>query len=269
MAWIILRFRYNPCKFCDNSLTVSDYFANHQTALPDERRVLITMDTSEHTQHRQSPLIVRDQQLITACALDIIRTVEQQRGQPLQPRDRMALKLLTPKNSALLVKNQHRHLGCKQVSFEILTDDIGLGAYRLTPKGVHVLNQESGWWSDQYGIGRFLWNLYLKEDPDQGMQRVLENLFKMETAGFLGNLKTQIHVKPKEHTIRGNLRPDLNLYIRRHEGTVETTLRRLHKAKALFKAKELGLESNGPGGRLVLLFGKNKRYAISFAVERF
>lgn len=212
--------------------------------------------------------IVRDQKLITSCALDIIKTVEQSRGLPLQPRDRMALKLLTPRNAALLVRDVERHLGCRQVSFDILTDDLGLGARRLVPAGVHVLNRNRTWWSDAYGVGRFLWNLYLGESPEQGMRRILERLFKFELSGMFG-AKADLRVREKDGTIQGDLRPDLRLYIHRWEGEVRTSLRRLIGARALFKAKDLGLPlASQDRNRLALLFGRTQRYAVSFTMEK-
>ncbi len=216
----------------------------------------------------ESVFIVRDQRLITSCALDIIETVERTRGLPLQPRDRMALKLLTPRNSALLVRDDERHLGCRQVSFDILTDDLGLGAHRLIPAGVHVLNRSRTWWSDAYGIGRFLWNLYVGEEADQGMRRILERLFKFELSGVFG-AKANLHVLEKSRTIEGELRPDLRLYIHRREGSVETTLRKLIKARALFKPKDIGLRLPPKDEQsIALLFGKTQRYAVTFSMER-
>jgi hypothetical protein len=216
----------------------------------------------------ESVYIVRDQGLITSCALDIITTVEQTRGLPLQPRDRMALKLLTPRNSALLVRDAEHHLGCRQVSFDILTDDLGLGAHRLIPSGVHVLNKGRAWWNDAYGIGRFLWNLYLGEEPQQGMRRILERLFKFELSGVFGP-KANLHVREKNRTIEGELRPDLHLYIHRREGSVETTLRKLVKARALFKPRDLGLRLHRQDqNRIALLFGKSQRYAVTFTMEK-
>ncbi len=215
-----------------------------------------------------SPLIVRDQRLITSCALDIISAVERTRGMPLQPRDRMALKLLTPKNSALLVRKKQRHLGCRQVSFDIKTDDLGLGAYQLVPSGVHVLNREGVWWSDKYGIGRFLWNLYVGENPQSGMMRVLERLFKFEISGVFGP-RANFSVREKTGTIEGDVRPDLRLYIHRREGSVETSLRKLVKARAIFRPKDLGLQLDGnENGQIALLFGKFKRYAVSFTMQK-
>jgi hypothetical protein len=210
--------------------------------------------------------LVREQSLITSCALDVIQTVAQQRGRPLQPRDRMALKLLTPRNAALMVKGDKKHLGCRQVSFEILTDDPGLGSYRLVPVGVHVLNPKTQWWSDEYGIGRFLWNLYLGEEPVDGMHRILERLFKLPGQD-LGPAQTHMEVLGQEHDIQASVRPDLDLYIRRHKGSIETSLRRLHRSGGLRRASELGLDTQGQG-RLALVFGKSRRYAVSFAVER-
>lgn len=215
-----------------------------------------------------SPLIVRDQRLITSCALDIISAVERTRGLPLQPRDRMALKLLTPKNSALLVREKQRHLGCRQVSFDIKTDDLGLGSYQLVPSGVHVLNREGVWWSDKYGIGRFLWNLYAGEHPQAGMMRILERLFKFEISGVFGP-RANFSVREKTGTIEGNVHPDLRLYIHRREGSVETSLRKLIKARAIFRPKDLGLQLGGnENGRIALLFGKSKRYAVSFTMQK-
>ncbi|GAB6057686.1 hypothetical protein [Desulfonatronum parangueonense] len=212
--------------------------------------------------------IVRDQQLITSCALDVIETVERTRGLPLQPRDRMALKLLTPRNSALLVQQAHYHLGCRQVSFDILTDDLGLGAHRLIPSGVHVLNRNGVWWNDSYGIGRFLWNLYAGENPHDGIFRVLERLFKFEVSGIFGP-RANLTVLDKSRTIEGELRPDLRLYIHRREGTVETTLRKLTKARAIYRPHDLGLNLEPQEcGRIALLFGKTKRYAVSFTMVK-
>ncbi len=215
-----------------------------------------------------SPLIVRDQRLITSCALDIIAAVERTRGMPLQPRDRMALKLLTPKNSALLVREKQRHLGCRQVSFDIKTDDLGMGSYQLVPSGVHILNREGVWWSDKYGTARFLWNLYIDENPQAGMMRVLERLFKFEISGVFGP-RANFSVREKTGTIEGDVRPDLRLYIHRREGSVETSLRKLIKARAIFRPKDLGLQLGGnENGRIALLFGKAKRYAVSFTMQK-
>lgn len=221
----------------------------------------------DHEGH-QPPRLIRDQQRITSCALDIITTVEQTRGMPLQPRDRMALKLLTPRNSALLLRQSQQHLGCRQVSFDILTEDLGLGAHQLVPSGVHVLNRAGAWWSDGYGIGRFLWNLYVDETPHTGMRRVLERLFKFEVSGVFGP-RANMSVLEKTRTIEGNVRPDLRLYIHRREGTVETSLRRLIKARAIYRPRDLGLRLEGPdNGRIALLFGKTKRYAVSFSMRK-
>lgn len=212
--------------------------------------------------------VVRDQRQITACAVEIINAVKKKRGKPLQPRDRMALKLLTPKNSALLVRGKEKNLGCRQVTFDIITDDIGRGVHRLTPTGVHVLNPAKGWWSDNYGMGQFLWNLLLKEEVSAGMARILERLFKFKLKGILGD-KANLSVSQKHRRIAGNIDKNLKLYIQRDEGQVETTLRRLIKAEALYSPKEIGLTFDKPGpGRVVLLFGKNKRYGVSFAIEK-
>ncbi|MBK1674006.1 hypothetical protein CKO35_11940 [Ectothiorhodospira shaposhnikovii] len=212
------------------------------------------------------PALIKDQRIITSCALEVIDAIRMQRGRPLQPRDRMALKLLTPRNAALMVKENHRHLACRQVSFEILTDDVGMGSYRLIPVGVHVLNPDRGWWNDDYGIRRFLWNLYLGEDPIEGMQRILERLFKVSPQG-LRTLSGNLDMQQAEHDIQATVRPDLNLYIRRHKGSVETSLRRLSQAQALYRVKDLGIDTAGQG-RMALVFGSNRRYAVSFAVER-
>ncbi|MCG5514171.1 hypothetical protein [Ectothiorhodospira shaposhnikovii] len=210
--------------------------------------------------------LIRDQGMITRCALEVIDAIRVQRGRPLQSRDRMALKLLTPRNAALMMKENRRHLACRQVSFEILTDDVGLGAYRLLPVGVHVLNPERGWWNDDYGVRRFLWNLYLGEDPIEGMQRILERLFKVSPQG-LRTLSGNLDMHQAEQDIEATVRPDLNLYIRRHKGSVETSLRRLNQAQALHRIKDLGIDTHGQG-RMALVFGSNRRYAVSFAVER-
>ncbi|WP_035272382.1 hypothetical protein [Desulfonatronum thiodismutans] len=224
--------------------------------------------SSDDRNEAHSPLIVRDQRLITSCAMDIIAAVERTRGIPLQPRDRMALKLLTPKNSALLVREKQRHLGCRQISFDIKTDDLGLGSHQLVPSGVHVLNREGVWWSDIYGIGRFLWNLYSGENPQAGMMRVLERLFKFEISGLFGP-RANFSVREKTGTIEGNVLPDLRLYIHRREGSVETSLRKLIKARAIFRPKDLGLQFDGSeNGRIALLFGKSKRYAVSFTMQK-
>ncbi|SEP57613.1 hypothetical protein SAMN05421693_10195 [Ectothiorhodospira magna] len=213
-----------------------------------------------------TPSLIRDQRIITACALEVIDTIHIQRGRPLQPRDRMALKLLTPRNAALMMKENRRHLGCRQVSFEILTDDVGLGSYRLLPVGVHVLNPHRGWWHDDYGIRRFLWNLYLGEEPIEGMQRILERLFKVSPKD-LRAVSDGLDMKQAAHDIQANVSADLSLYIRRHKGSVETSLRRLNQAKALYRTKDLGIDT-GEDGRMALVFGSNRRYAVSFAVER-
>ncbi|MCG5499490.1 hypothetical protein [Ectothiorhodospira lacustris] len=218
------------------------------------------------TRQEDSHGLIRDQRIITNCALEVIEGIRIQRGKPLQPRDRMALKLLTPRNAALMMKGNRRHLGCRQVSFEILTDDVGLGAYRLIPVGVHVLNPERGWWNDDYGVRRFLWNLYLGEDPIEGMQRILERLFKVSPQG-LRSLSGSLDMQQAEHDIQATVRPDLSLYIRRHKGSVETSLRRLNQAQALYRVKDLGIDAAGQG-RMALVFGSNQRYAVSFAVER-
>lgn len=221
----------------------------------------------EHPPHGTArDRVVRDQRLITRCALEVIQDIQHQRGRAMQPRDRMALKLLTPRNAALMVKGARRHLGCRQVSFDILTDDPGLGAYRLVPVGLHVRNPETGWWSDDYGIGRFLWNLYLGEPPEDGMQRILERLFGLPQKE-LGPACTQLAVRQQEHDIQAVVRPDLALYIRRHKGSIETSLRRLHRARGLHRAADLGLDTGGQG-RMALVFGKSRRYAITFSVER-
>jgi hypothetical protein len=228
------------------------------------------MTTSQRRDHGESDslVIVRDQKLITSCALDVIQTVERTRGMPLQPRDRMALKLLTPRNSALLVRDNQKNLGCRQVSFDIHTDDIGLGGHHLVPTGVHVLNRERVWWSDEYGVGRFLWNLYVSEGPKEGIHRVLERLFKFELSGVFGP-KANLDVREKVRTIEGNVRPDLRLYIHRQEGTVETSLRKLIRAGAIYRPKDLGLPlQDADKGRIVLLFGKSKRYAVSFTLQK-
>lgn len=212
--------------------------------------------------------IVRDQSLITSCAVDVIQAVERTRGLPLQPRDRMALKLLTPRNSALLLRNNERHLGCRQIHFDILTDDIGLGRHRLIPSGVHVYNSQKSWWSDRYGIGRFLWNLYLGETPEEGMRRILQRLFKYEIAGGFGS-RVHLEVMDGKRTIEGDIQPDLHLYIQRHLGTVKTSLRSLIKAESLFSAKDLGITAGHLSqDSLALLFGKTKRYAVTFTTQR-
>lgn len=222
----------------------------------------------ETNQNNNLPQLVRDQRLITSCALDVIKAVNNRRGKPLQPRDRMALKLLTPKNSALLVKNGVRNLGCRQVSFDILTDDFRIGQHRLTPTGVHVLNPEKGWWSDRYGTGQFLWNLYLKEDVKDGMSRILQRLFKFKMQGVFGP-KAAIHVKDHTRTISGNIDSGLKLFIKREEGTAETTLRRMMKAGAVHSPRDLGLNIGaGDKGYLVLLFGKDNRFGVSFMIEK-
>lgn len=186
----------------------------------------------------------------------------------MQPRDRMALKLLTPKNSALIIKNGVRNLGCRQITFDILTDDIGRGSHRLTPSGVHVLNPEKGWWSDHYGSGQFLWNLLLKEEPKEGMARVLQRLFKFKLSGFLGP-KANLDVRNNHRTIAMDIDSQLKLYIQRDEGLVETTLRRMIKAQAVYLPHELGLTfPDTDVGRVVLLFGKDKRFGISFNIEK-
>ena len=132
------------------------------------------------------PQIINDQAQITQCAVEIIRSVQQRRNKPLQPRDRMALKLLTPQNSALLLKNGVKNLGCRQISFDITTVDLIQGSHRLVPTGLHVLNQHRRWWSDHYGMGQFLWNLYLKEEAKAGMSRILERLFRFKLKGLFG-----------------------------------------------------------------------------------
>jgi len=189
-----------------------------------------------------SQIIVRDQKLISACAVDIIKKVRQRRGHPLQPRDRMALQLLTPKNSALIVKGSERTLGCHQVSFDIVTDDLGRGVHRLTPTGIHILKPDKVWWNEQYGKGQFLWNLRLKEDPREGN---------------------------RQSTIAADIDLGLKLFILRDQGSIETTLRRMIKAEAIYQPKDIGLKINHNGhGKIVLLFGKNKRFGVSFTVEK-
>ena len=222
----------------------------------------------EARNENDSAKLIADQRLITACALDIIKAVKQRRGKPLQPRDRMALKLLTPRNSALVVAGGVRNLGCRQVTFDILTDDLGRGSHRLTPAGVHVLNAETGWWSDRYGGPQFLWNLYLKEDPEKGMARILERLFKFKLSGLFGP-KADLSVTEHCKTIAGNIDRGLKLYIQREEGTIETSLRRLTKAGAIYSPTDLGLiMPHNDKGYVALLFGKNRRYAITFSIER-
>lgn len=212
--------------------------------------------------------IIQNQGLITACAVDIIKAVRKRRGKPLQPRDRMALKLLTPQNSALVVRDGVRSLGCRQVSFDLITDDLGLGCHRLTPAGVHVFNPDRGWWSDQYGRGQFLWNLRLKEDPQAGIFRILDHLFKMKIKGLFGP-KARAVLQDKTVTIAGDIDRNLKLFIQREEGSVETTMRRLVKAEAIFSPKDIGLDLSGRnGGHVVLLFGKDKRFGVSFQVEK-
>jgi|GEM_PF-3200921 len=217
---------------------------------------------------QQLARIIRDQKEITACALDIVRAVKKRRGRPLQSRDRMALKLLTPNNSALLLKNGVRHLACSQVTFDILTDDLGLGTHRLVPSGVHVLNPETGWWSDSYGVGRFLWNLRLKEEPHTGMARIIEHLFQFKLPGLFGP-KAKFFLKDGFKRMTADLDRTLKLYIQRDEGAVETSLRRMVKAKAIFSPKDLGLTLEPKEcGHLVLLFGQGRRFGISFRVEK-
>jgi hypothetical protein len=218
-----------------------------------------------------SDLIIRDQREITTCALEIIEAIHKKRGRPLQTRDRMALKLLTPQNAALILKNGQRHLGCHQVSFDIVTDDIGKGSHRLIPVGVHVFNPKKGWWTDQYGAGQFLWNLYLKEDPQEGVRRILERLFKFKMAGVFGPKAKILVNESRQRTIAGDIEQALKLYIQREHGAVETTLRRMVKADAIYLPSDLGITppANGRGrGHVCLLFGKNKRYAVSFVVQR-
>lgn len=219
-----------------------------------------------HSHNGAEKKIIQEQRVITSCALEVIDAFRQQRGKPLQSRDRMALKLLTPKNAALMQKEQRRFLGCRQISFEILTDDLGLGSYRLIPVGVHVYNPERGWWNDDYGVRRFLWNLYLNEEPVDGMQRILERLFKLAPQDLQAQM-TCLEVTQAEHDIKANVTQDLSLYIRRHKGSVETSLRRLHKAQGLCQAHTLGIDTQGQG-RMALVFGKSRRYAVTFAVER-
>jgi hypothetical protein len=215
-----------------------------------------------------TPNLIQDQREITSTAIQVIQAVRKNRGRPLQPRDRMALKLLTPRNSALIVKDGCRHLACRQVSFDIVTDDLGKGVHRLTPSGVHVLNPEKGWWSDEYGQGRFLWNLYLKEGPATGIARVLERLFKFQMKGWFGP-HARIQAKDQARTITGEVDQNLRLFIRREEGSVETTLRRMVKAKAIHSPRDLGLKLNHAGrGHVVLLFGQDQRFAVSFTIER-
>jgi len=186
----------------------------------------------------------------------------------LQSRDRMALKLLTPKNSALLSKNGVRHLACSQVTFDILTDDLGLGAHRLVPSGVHVLNPETGWWSDNYGVGQFLWNLRLKEEPQSGMTRIIEHLFQFKLSGLFGP-KARFFLKDNFKRMTAEIDRSLKLYIQRDEGTVETSLRNMNKAKAIFSPKDIGLILEPQEfGHIVLLFGKDQRFGISFQVEK-
>jgi hypothetical protein len=212
--------------------------------------------------------LIQDQREITACAIDIIQRVKKRRGRGLQPRDRMALKLLTPRNSALMLKNGARCLGVNQINFDILTDDLRAGAHQLVPTGIHVHNPGRGWWSDQYGIGRFLWNLYLKEDPQEGLSRILDRLFKFKMAGLFGP-KARLSVNEQRKVIAAEIDRDLKLYIQREEGSVETTLRRMVKANAIHSPKDVGLNlPEKDGGQVVLLFGKNNRFGISFRVKR-
>ncbi len=213
-------------------------------------------------------MVIREQRVITDCAVEIIRSIHRRRGKPLQPRDRMALKLLTPKNSALLLRNGTKTLGCRQINFEILTDDLGLGAHRLTPTGVHVYNPDKGWWSDHYGLGEFLWNLRLKEDPKEGMARILDHLFKFKMKSLFG-ATADFQLKERFKTIAANVDRGLKLYVEREDGAVETTLRRMVRAKAMYSPKDLGLPVPDDGlGRTVLIFGKNQHYGISFSIEK-
>jgi hypothetical protein len=213
--------------------------------------------------------VVREQRQITACAMDIIKTVKAKRGRPLQPRDRMALKLLTPRNSALLLRGNERNLGCRQVTFDIVTDDVGKGVHRLVPTGVFVYNPGKGWWSDKYGTGQFLWNLYLREEPDKGMARIMQRLFGFKLNSVFGS-RARFDMKDNFRSIEGKIDQGLNLYIQREEGRVETTLRHMVKAEAIYSARSLGLEPTDPNsGQVLLLFGKDKRYGISFMIERF
>ncbi|MEW6262907.1 MAG: hypothetical protein AB1641_07495 [Thermodesulfobacteriota bacterium] len=214
------------------------------------------------------PQIVKDQGQITATVLEIIEKVKKKRGRPLQPRDRMALKLLTPQNSALIVRGAEKNLGCRQICFDLLTDDLGLGCHCLKPSGLHVFNPDRGWWSDDYGPGQFLWNLYLKENAKDGLARILKRLFGFKLDGFFGP-KADLAVKDNFRTIAGLVDQGLKLYIEREEGMVETTLRRLRKANGLHSPADLGLKFKDPSyGRLVLLFGQGNRFGISFQIEK-
>ena len=212
--------------------------------------------------------VIRDQQVISTAAMDIIKAVNRRRKVPLQPRDRMALKLLTPKNSALVVKQGERNLGCRQISFDLLTEDLGRGSHRLRPAGIHLLKPGAGWFSDQYGRGRFLWNLYLDETPDAGLERILERLFDFKLKGVFGR-RARLTVTPDRRAIAGRIDRGLNLYIQRESAAVETSLRRISRAGALHSPREVGLRLKENGdGRLVLIFGKRKRLGVSFTVEK-
>ncbi|MBU2551608.1 MAG: hypothetical protein KKB20_24570 [Proteobacteria bacterium] len=222
----------------------------------------------ENTNKNGEMVLLNDQRQITSCALEVIRSVKKRRGRPLQPRDRMALKLLTPRNSALLLKNGVRNLGCRQVSFEIITDDLGRGAHRLAPTGIHVFRPEEGWWSDRYGQQEFLWNLYHKEGPKEGLARILECLFKFKLSGIFG-AKAKLDVLQQNKRIAADIHKSLKLYIQRDTGLVETSLRRLIKAGAIHSATDLGLPLESKDqGQVALLFGRNSRYAVSFRIER-
>ncbi len=223
----------------------------------------------EHAHNqRQLTRVIKDQRQITSCAIDVIKGVKKRRGNGLQPRDRMALKLLTPKNSALIIKNGERNLGCRQITFDIVTDDLGRGVHRLVPVGLHVLNTSNGWWSDQYGTGQFLWNLWLKEDPDAGMARILQHLFKFKLKGLFGP-KANIHLQNDHKTIAGQIDKGLRLYIQRDAGRVETTLKRLINAKAIHSPADVGLKiDDQTRGYVVLLFGKENRFGVSFGIEK-
>lgn len=212
--------------------------------------------------------LIKDQKEISSCAVDIIRGIKNKTGKSLEPRDRMALQLLTPKNSALVLNNGNRNLGCRQVTFDILTDDIGKGSHRLVPTGIHVKQKQNGWWSDNYGVGQFLWNLQLKEEPKEGVVRILERLFRFKMKGVFGS-KADIRLKKNQRTIAANIDERLKLLIQREGGSVETTLRRMIKADALYLPDQIGLTLKDKSrGHLVLLFGKSKRFGVSFSVEK-
>lgn len=202
--------------------------------------------------------LVRDQRSITATAVEIIEAIRRRRGRPLAPRDRMALKLLTPRNSALVVEGGVRHLGCRQVSFDILTDD----RHRLVPRGVHVFNRGRGWWSDVYGQEQFLWNLYLGESAADGIDRILGRLFGLP----VDRAARTVGSRPVG-AIAGSPEGHLHLLIERERGRVEIPRTTLLRGGSLVRSRDVGLPAED-GEAVALLFGRERRFGVSFGLRK-